>query len=64
MLIPVNDSNSNDRGYLCDSCNHAENIKHIKSKVNVTVCDCRKWRVKVSGVGVCKYYEDIFKEAD
>lgn len=62
MVIDVNNTNSNDRNYLCDSCDHAENIRHVKSKFKCTVCDCRKWRATVENVGVCKYYEDYFKQ--
>lgn len=55
MLIDVNNSNSNDRGYLCQDCKFGKPFK-VKSR-NVEVWyKCSKWCTNVQNVGVCKYY--------
>ena len=55
MLINVNNSNSNDRGYLCLDCKYKCLIT-VKSKKNETFCKCLKWGTTVQNVGVCKFY--------
>ena len=60
MLIELNNSNSNDRGYLCKDCKYSHYIK-VKSKTNEIFCKCLKWGTTVSNVGVCKYYRKDYK---
>lgn len=55
MLIDINNSNSNNMGYLCIDCKY-KNLFIVKSKMNETFCKCKKWGTTVQNVGVCKYY--------
>lgn len=64
MLIDINNSNSNDRGYLCLDCQY-KYIFTVKSKKNETFCKCLKWGTTVQNVGVCKFYKkEILQDVD
>ena len=64
MLIDINNSNSNDRGYLCQDCQFKQLIT-VKSKKKETFYRCPIWGTTVQNVGVCKFYKkEIIQNVD